>query len=127
MTYKQQGLKFTNECESPLEEKLLSIIEDYEIYSMVKGFYQQVWVYGYKYRVDFLFHISDYVSLVVEVDGKAHFNIEESGMHSYTEKDMVRQRNIEKLGWVFLRIPYWELRTPELVANRLEACIESLK
>ncbi len=72
-----------------------------------------------KYRID----------LVVE-DGIKRLAIECDGTHWHGpeefEKDLARQRQLERVGWTFVRIRESEFRTnPELAINRiLEACKE---
>lgn len=124
-------LGLTGKCESPLEEKLLWILQDYEIYSMVKGIHQQVWMFEGKYRVDFVLYINDTTGLVIEVDGSQHFvydeTVENIDYYCYKQYDVVRNDWLESLGYYVLHIPYWELNDRELVANRIEQAIDRLR
>ena len=119
--------KFNNEL-TPIEEKFLNILTDFEISSMVKAVYPQFWIKtinGYR-RIDFVLVLEDSYErrrgLFIEIDGNHHKETKQK------YKDLEREFEIKSANFPIMRFMGQDVfYRPEWVANQVEAQIETLK
>lgn len=113
---RQSGEDFSFRRVSKLELQFIKEIEELGYTPGIDGYFTEVYaknpdtITGY-YRLDFVFPRK---RLIVEIDGKQH-DAPKQKAH-----DAIRDSHMADRGWTTLRINYYELNKPDLLAAKLD-------